>query len=51
MMIFLHLNFVPSHDFFEIDEREFENIIRGVVEPTNMLSFGPKMHLMNGRIF
>jgi hypothetical protein len=51
MMIFLHLNFVPSLDFFEIDERELKNIIRGVVEPTNMLSFGPKMHLMNGRNF
>jgi hypothetical protein len=51
MMVFLHLNFVPSHDFFKIDERELENIIRGVVEPTNMLSFGPRMYLMNGRNF
>jgi hypothetical protein len=52
MMIFLHLNFVPSLDFFEIDERELEKkIIRGLMEPTNMLSFGSRMHLMNGRNF
>jgi hypothetical protein len=51
MMIFLHVNFVPNLSFFEIDERKLENIIRGVVELTNMLSSGPGMHLMNGRNF
>lgn len=39
-----------KYQFFDVDERELENVIKGGcrANKTNMLSFGPRTHLMNG---